>query len=49
MKPPRSSRLQAGIVCCSLCAVPAGASAYRHFGVAVYARAYEVQQMKDPA
>src|SRR5450432_2146193 len=49
MKPPRSSRLQAGIVCCSLCALPAGASGYQNFVVAVYARAYEVQQMKDPA
>ena len=49
MRFPRSSRLQAGIVCCFLCALAARASGYQNFGVAVYARAYEVEQMKDPA
>jgi len=28
---------------------PAGEAGYQNFRVAVYARAYEVQQMKDPA
>jgi hypothetical protein len=49
MKFPPSPKLQAGIVCCFLCALAAQASGYKNFGVAVYARAYEVQQMKDPA
>jgi hypothetical protein len=29
--------------------IPSAAASYQNFGVAVYARAYEVQQMKDPA
>ena len=29
--------------------IPSAAASYLNFGVAVYARAYEVQQMKDPA
>jgi len=49
MKFPLSAKLQAGIVCFFLCAFVAKASGYKNFGVAVYARAYEVQQMKDPA
>ena len=49
MRSPLSAGLQAGIICCFLCALPAKASGYQNFGVAVYARAYEVQQMKDPA
>ncbi len=33
-----------------LCAgLPAGGGGYKHFGVAVYCRVYEVQKMKDPA
>jgi len=49
MRLPRYAKLQAGIVCWFLCAVVANASGYKDFRVAVYARAYEVQQMKDPA
>src|SRR5450759_919586 len=49
MRLPRYAKLQAGIVCWFLCAFVAKASGYKDFRVAVYARAYEVQQMKDPA
>src|ERR1035437_6188593 len=49
MRLPRYAKLQAGIVCWFLCAFVAKASGYKNFRVAVYARAYEVQQMKDPA
>jgi len=34
---------------CLLLFAPAGEAGYQNFRVAVYARAYEVQQMKDPA
>ena len=37
------------IVCALALASVAEAGNYHNFGVAVYARAYEVQQMKDPA
>jgi hypothetical protein len=37
------------LVACMTVFLPAGAAGYHNFRVAVYARAYEVQQMKDPA
>jgi hypothetical protein len=49
MKPPRFARQQAALAGCLLCASVAQASGYHNFSVAVYARAYEVRQMKDPA
>ena len=45
----RDSLLAFPIVCLLALASVAQAGNYHSFGVAVYARAYEVQQMKDPA
>jgi hypothetical protein len=49
MKFPRFITRRAAIAGCFLCASVAQASGYQNFAVAVYARAYEVRQMKDPA
>ena len=49
MKPSVSPRLLLAAACLSLLSASSAAANYKNFKVAVYARAYEVQQMKDPA
>jgi hypothetical protein len=49
MTPSNSLKLTFPVICVLALASVAEAGNYHNFGVAVYARAYEVQQMKDPA
>jgi len=45
----RVSTLLCALACTVFCALPASAGNYQNFRVAIYARAYEVREMKDPA